>query len=70
MGISLAGVSQSNVSVGILGAVTSASNHQLARGLGAFTTNASIISTNSIGIGQISQMASNRQLIFELIREA
>lgn len=70
MALSLAGVSQSNVSVGILGSVTSASANQLARGLGVWTTNARNVSTGSIGMNSVSQVVSNPQLIFELIREA
>lgn len=70
MPISLAGISQSNVSVGVLGAATSASDHQLIRGLGVFTTNASLITTGSIGFNSISQVVSNPQLPFQIIREA
>lgn len=70
MMISLAGVSQSNVSVGLLGAATSASAHQMYPGLGIHTTNASAFTRDSVAISQVSQLASNRQLPFQFIRRA
>lgn len=70
MAISLAGVSNSNVSVGLLGAATSASDHQLYRGLGVWTTNASRYTTDSVGVNSISQVVSNPQLPIQFIREA
>jgi len=70
MAVSLNGVSQTNLSFGLVGAVTSASDHQLQIGLGVWTTNSAILSTNSIAISQISQVASNLQLPFQLIRQA
>jgi hypothetical protein len=70
MPITLAGISQSNVSVGVLGAATSASDHQLLRGLGVWTTNASAWSTGSIGLNSISQVVSTPVLPFQIIREA
>lgn len=69
MAMTMAAISQSNVSVGVLGAATSASDHQLYRGLGIFTTNALLVSTDSIGVGQVSQVASNPMLPFQLMRE-
>jgi hypothetical protein len=68
--ISLTAVSQSNVSLGLLGAATSASDHQLVPGLGVWTTNASNWSTGSIGLNAISQVVSNPQLFFQLLRSA
>ncbi len=68
--ISLAGLSQTNVSVGLLGAATSASDHQLLKGLGVWTTNAAVLTKDSIGLGQVSQVASNPVLPFQFIREA
>ena len=70
LALSLAGISQSNVSVGILGAATSASDNQMIPGLGVWTTNASNISTGSIGVASISQVVSNPQFNFQLIRSA
>ena len=70
MPMSLAGVSNTNVSVGILGAATAASDQQLFRGLGVWTTNASGFSKDSIGVNSISQVVSNPQLPFQIIREA
>lgn len=69
MPMSIAGISQSNVSVGLLGAATSASDHQLQIGLGVWTTNASNFSTGSMGMNSISQVVSNPQLPFQFIRE-
>jgi hypothetical protein len=68
--ISIAGISQSNVSFGRLGNATSASDHQLQIGLGVWTTNASGFSTASIGIGEVSQVASNPQVPFQMVRQA
>ena len=70
MAISLAGVSQTAVSVGILGVATNASDQQLQPGLGVFTTNASLFSTGSVGFAQISQVVSNPILPFQFIRQA
>ena len=70
MPMSIAGVSQSNVSVGILGAATAASNYQLQIGLGVWTTNASGFTKDSIGINSISQVVSNPQIPFQFIRQA
>jgi len=70
MPVTLAGLSQSNVSVGLLGAATSASDFQLMPGLGVWTTNSSGISTASMGLNAISQVVSNPQLPFQFIRQA
>jgi hypothetical protein len=67
MAISLAGVSQSNVSVGLMGAATSASAHGLMMGLGVQTTNAAQISRTGVGISSVSQVVSNPQLLFQII---
>lgn len=70
MPISIAGVSQSNVSVGILGAATAASNYQLQPGLGVWTTDSSGFSTASMALANISQVASNPAIPFQFIRQA
>jgi hypothetical protein len=70
MAMTLAGASQANVSVGILGAATSASDHQLFPGIGLWTTNASGFSKDSIGLNSISQVVSNPLLMFQFIRQA
>ena len=68
--VSIAGVSNTNVSIGLLGAATSASDHQLYPALGVWTTNASAWSTASIGMASVSQVVSNPQIPFQIIRSA
>lgn len=70
MGLSYIAVSNTNLSFGVVGAATAASDHQLYRGLGVWTTNALTLSRDSIGVNSISQAASNPQLPFQLMREA
>jgi hypothetical protein len=70
MAMSLAGVSQSNVSVGILGAATAASDQGLFVGNGVFNAGASAFTTASIGMAQVSQVVSNPMLPFQFIRQA
>jgi hypothetical protein len=70
MPLSINGVSQIALSFGLVGAVTSASDHQIQIGLGVWTTNSSIWSTSSVAISQVSQVVSNPQLPFQLIRQA
>lgn len=70
MPMSLYACSQSNLSVGRLGVATSASDNQLMLGNGVFTTNSSAFTTASIGIAQVSQVASNPGLFFQFIRQA
>lgn len=50
-----------NLSVGVLGAASSASDNQLEPGLGVWTTNSVILSTSSIAISQVSQGVSNNK---------
>ena len=68
--VSLNAVTQTALSMGILGAATSASRYQVYPGLGGWTTNASLISTSSVAISQISQVANNPILPFQFIRQA
>ncbi len=68
--LSIYGVSQSNLSVGLPGTATSASEHGLLIGLGVWTTNSSTWSTASIAVSQVSQVVSNPQLVFQMIRQA
>jgi hypothetical protein len=68
MPISVVGNSQSNLSVGIIGSVTSASDFGLRPAAGLWTTNSSIISTGSIGMNSVSQVVSNPQVVFQLLR--
>jgi len=70
MPVSIHGISQIALSMGLLGAVTSASDHQMQLAQGVWTTNSSIWSTSSIAISQVSQVVSNPQLPFQLIRQA
>ena len=68
--ISLNCINGSGVSWGALGAATSASDNQLIPGRGVWTTNASIFSTSSVALSQISNVASNPFLPFLVIRQA
>jgi hypothetical protein len=64
-------ISQTNITWGILGSSTNTSNIMRQPGAGFFTTNASIISTNSINaVGQISVTTSNLVPYFQFIRKA
>ena len=70
MPISLCAITSPALSWGVVGAATSASDHQLFAAQGVWTTNSSIISTSSIGMANVSQVASNPTLPFYLIRSA
>lgn len=64
-------ISQSNITWGLMGSATNTSNIMRVPGAGFFTTNASLISTNSINaVGQISVTTSNLVPYFQLIRKA
>jgi len=64
-------ISQTNITWGIMGSATNTSNIMRQPGAGFFTTNASIISTNSINaVGQISVTTSNLVPYFQFLRKA
>jgi hypothetical protein len=64
-------ISQTNITWGIMGSSTNTSNIMRVPGAGFFTTNVSLISTNSINaVGQISVTTSNLIPYFQLIRKA
>lgn len=68
-GFSTVGVSQSNISWGYPGVATN-NSIQVQPGLGIFTTDSAIMSTASIGLGQISAVVSNPKMYFQMIRRA
>ena len=70
MAFSMVGVSQTALTFAPFGAASAASDQQLQVGLGAWSTNALVMSTSSIALSNISQVASNPQLPFQLIRQA
>jgi hypothetical protein len=70
MAMSLNAITQTALSMGLLGAATSASAHQVYPGLGVWTTNASRYTTDTIGLASISQVANNPVLPFQFIRQA
>lgn len=64
-------ISQTNITWGLMGSATNTSNIMRVPGAGFFTTNVSLISTNSINaVGQISVTTSNLVPYFQLIRKA
>jgi hypothetical protein len=68
LGFSTVGVSQSALSWGPMGAVSSASDNQLQPGAGVWTTNAFQFSTSSIALSQVSNVASHPRFYFQFIR--
>lgn len=70
IGFSTIGISQSNISWGVPGNATSASDNQLKPGLGIWTTNSLVGSTSSIALSQVSNVASNPVMAFSMIRQA
>lgn len=70
LGFSTIGVSQNALSWGIPGFATSASDNQPMLGQGIWTTNSFVSSTASMALSQISNVASNPALFFEMIRQA
>jgi hypothetical protein len=69
LGMSWIGVSQTNTQPGFPGVATNTSI-QLQPGLGFWTTNANVMTKDSIGLASISAMASNIRPYFQLIRRA
>jgi hypothetical protein len=64
-------ISQTNITWGLMGSATNTSNIMRVPGAGFFTTNVSLISTNSINaVGQISVTTSNLVPYFQFIRKA
>jgi hypothetical protein len=67
--ISFYGQSQSALTPALIGSAT-ASSVQMAPGLGSWSTNAALMSTSSIQVGQVSIQAGQIVPYFQIIRNA